>query len=65
MNSGEKNWFSAKQLAKFGSARAIEFPRTEKNSREKARKLGWKERQVECQGANVAIWLNLCRQMMY
>lgn len=43
-------WFSAKQLAKFGEARLIDFPRTERNSREKARRLGWAEREVECQG---------------
>lgn len=49
-NSDVKQWFSAKQLAMLGAARAIEFPRTERNSRDKARKLGWQERQVECQG---------------
>jgi phage repressor protein C with HTH and peptisase S24 domain len=50
MNSGDKNWFSALQLAKLGAARAIDFPRSDKSARAKAKRLGWKERQVECQG---------------
>lgn len=46
----DKNWFSAQQLSKLGLKKVIDFPRTERNSREKARKLGWSEKEIPCRG---------------
>ncbi|MBX9917196.1 MAG: hypothetical protein K2Y07_08180 [Nitrosomonas sp.] len=50
MNSGVKIWFSAVELARLGGARAIDFPRNEKSTREKAKRLGWDAREVPCKG---------------
>jgi SOS-response transcriptional repressor LexA len=50
MNSGDQLWFPASQLAALAAAHVIKFPRDEKNARIKARKLGWKNKEVECQG---------------
>ncbi len=46
----DKKWFSAQQLAKLGHEKVIDFPRTERNSREKARKLKWSEKDIPCRG---------------
>jgi len=43
-------WFSAAQLAALGEAAVIYFPRSERRAGERARKLGWTERQVQGRG---------------
>lgn len=50
MKSGDNIWFSSVQLALLGRAGVIDFPRSDKNAREKARALAWESREVECRG---------------
>ncbi|SFD83931.1 S24 family peptidase [Nitrosomonas sp. Nm166] len=50
ISSGENFWFSAVELARLGGARVIDFPRHEKSARAKAKRLGWKQREVPCKG---------------
>lgn len=50
MNTDDKFWFSAVELARLGEARAIDFPRSERNTRDKAKRLGWGSREVPCKG---------------
>lgn len=50
MKSGDYIWLSSVQLALLGRAGVIDFPRSDKNAREKARSLGWESREVECRG---------------
>ncbi len=50
MKSGDYIWFSPVQLALLGRAGVIDFPRSDKNAREKARALAWKSREIECRG---------------
>lgn len=50
MKSGDYIWFSPVQLALLGRAGVIDFPRSDKNAREKARALAWESREIECRG---------------
>ncbi|MEK6595948.1 MAG: hypothetical protein AABZ18_05465 [Pseudomonadota bacterium] len=50
MKPGDDIWFPATHLALLGGARVIDFPRHDKSAREKARKLGWKSREMQCKG---------------
>lgn len=50
MNTDDKFWFSAVDLARLGEARAIDFPRNERNTRDKAKRLAWGSREVPCKG---------------
>lgn len=50
MKSGDYIWLSSVQLALLGRAGVIDFPRSDKNAREKARSLGWESREIECRG---------------
>lgn len=49
-SDANKSWFSAYELALFGKARIINIPRSERRAGEKARNLGWSERQVLAKG---------------
>lgn len=47
MSADAKSWYSASELARLGAVKAIDMPGTERNARDKARRLSWPTRSIE------------------